>query len=149
MNRSNLNHSGIKQEGKKHYSVEEANESLPYLTRVLRDIKNTFNTTVNLRIRIASAESSSIGNSLREAYEESMDKLSIYTKELITMHVELTDFQKGRVKFSSMHNGRAIKLCYELGEDSVFFWHESSESNKERKPLSFLEKSTASTTQSS
>ena len=56
-------------------------------------------------------------------------------EELERLGVQVKDLDRGLVDFPCEHRGRAVLLCWELGEDEVAFWHGADEGFAGRKPL--------------
>ena len=60
--------------------------------------------------------------------------------EAITSHgVQVKDLDRGLVDFPARHpeTGETVLLCWELGEDSVAYWHGLEDGFAGRKPLPF------------
>ena len=48
---------------------------------------------------------------------------------------EVKDVQTGLVDFRAMRDGRAVYLCWRLGEEDIAFWHELDAGFAGRQPL--------------
>jgi hypothetical protein len=55
--------------------------------------------------------------------------------ELEEIGCEVKDVQTGLVDFRAMRDGRAVYLCWRLGEDDIGFWHELDTGFAGRRPL--------------
>jgi hypothetical protein len=60
--------------------------------------------------------------------------------ELVQLGCIVKDIEEGLVDFYSHYEGREIFLCWQLGEDSVQYWHEIDSGSPGRKPISLLNK---------
>jgi hypothetical protein len=54
---------------------------------------------------------------------------------LAALGVVVKDLDAGLVDFPAERDGRAVFLCWQLGEDEVAFWHGVEEGFAGRKPL--------------
>ena len=52
--------------------------------------------------------------------------------------VEMKGFDTGLVDFPGLLDGRPVLLCWQLGEDSVQYWHEKDGGFAGRQPLPSL-----------
>jgi len=110
--------------GKKYFTVDEANRSLAYVTKVVGDITACYDRVVDLRKRIEMPSPEDKIESLETRYEQAMDQLSDLVDELHHVGVELKDFEKGLIDFPAIHEGREIYLCWQQGEQQIEAWHE-------------------------
>jgi hypothetical protein len=55
--------------------------------------------------------------------------------ELESIGCEIKDVHTGLVDFRSMREGRAVYLCWRLGEERIAFWHELDSGFAGRQPL--------------
>jgi hypothetical protein len=56
-------------------------------------------------------------------------------EELESIGCEFKDVHTGLVDFRSMRDGRAVYLCWRLGEERIAFWHELDAGYAGRQPL--------------
>ncbi|QDU33000.1 hypothetical protein KS4_10390 [Poriferisphaera corsica] len=110
--------------GKKFFSIEEANNSLGYVRRIVDDITIVYTKIVEMRRRLEELGESQFSLSPDSEYEKLMDRLGLLVDELHSMGAELKDFEKGLVDFPSRHKDREVLLCWKQGEDKVEHWHE-------------------------
>jgi hypothetical protein len=120
--------------GKKHFTVAEANATLPLVRAVVQDITDLARSLRDRHERLARAEPSGRGQ-LGAAYEEEIrpmqaeferdqERMQEYEQELRDLGVELKDHERGLIDFPCGMNGREVYLCWRLGEPEVMFWHE-------------------------
>jgi hypothetical protein len=120
--------------GKKFFTVTEANNALPLIRAIVRDITEL---AENLRDRHERLNRLKPGDRFRlsDAHEEELrqvqvelergqEKMDEYVRELSQLGVELKDYFTGLIDFPSLRNGRPIYLCWRLGEAEVAHWHE-------------------------
>lgn len=122
---------------KKSFTVEEANQTLPYVRAIVSDIVTHFREVHERKERLLQIRPSS-GPAPRDAdnvyseevaqieeeLEKDVAKLQDYVNELQQLGVELKDFMRGLVDFPAVIEGRDVYLCWQLGEPEVGFWHE-------------------------
>lgn len=110
--------------GRKYFSLDEANRSLTYVSRVIEDVVKVYGRVVDLRKRIEKPRGEDTVEHLEPQYEAAMDELSDLVDELHQAGVELKDFEKGLVDFPALHHEREVCLCWQRGEKRVNYWHE-------------------------
>jgi hypothetical protein len=129
---------------RKHFSVEEANKSLPLVKAIVSDIVRQYRLVEGLQQRLSPvltdrrrtsddlyAEELAQSQNELEIEEE---KLRTYIDELKNLGVELKS-EEGLCDFRSMMDGREVYLCWRLGEPEVMFWHELDAGFAGRRPL--------------
>src|SRR5205085_9691440 len=124
----------------KLFSVEEANELLPTVRRIVFDIKRAhaevlkFQTAAKL-----AAEGAELGGGFMPGgtrYVAALLRLVEHAGELEALGVQLKDYARGLVDFPSLRDGRVVLLCWELGEgDRIEWWHETEAGYAGRQPL--------------
>jgi hypothetical protein len=66
-----------------------------------------------------------------KAVQETKDTLA----EIDSIGVQVKDFEQGLLDFPSVMDGRAVLLCWKLGEPAIAHWHTEEEGFEGRKPL--------------
>jgi hypothetical protein len=66
-----------------------------------------------------------------KAEQETKDTLA----EIDSIGVQVKDLGKGLLDFPSVMDGKAVLLCWKLGEPSIAHWHTEEEGFAGRKPL--------------
>ena len=66
-----------------------------------------------------------------KAVQEAKDTLA----EIDSIGVQVKDLEQGLLDFPSMLDGKAVLLCWKLGEASITHWHTEEEGFAGRKPL--------------
>lgn len=124
---------------RRHFTLSEANRSLPLVTRIVRDIVNTHEQCAQLQARLEEMPSSKVAVAVQEQLDAAMHRLQEYVGELGGIGVELKDFETGLIDFPGRHQGRTVCLCWKLGEERVGYWHEVHAGFAGRQPISTLE----------
>ena len=110
--------------GKKYFTVDEANRSLTYVSRIVDDIRECYHRAVEIRQQAEQTSPDDIPEPQRSEYERIIDRLNDLIDELQQAGVELKDIEMGLLDFPAIHDGREIYLCWHLGEEKVRAWHE-------------------------
>lgn len=113
------------------YSVEQAERTLPYVSRIVQDIVThharwrellgdtelpaAFSTAERPDPRALSGE--------RELRALAL-ALDDFRRELAALGIELKDPARGLVDFPAVLDGRPVYLSWRLGEPRVAYWHE-------------------------
>jgi len=125
--------------GKKYFTLEEANRSLPYVRKVVADLTQCYARVLEIRHDIEHPHPDQSAEQLETEYEQAMERLGQFVDELNLVGVELKDFEKGLLDFPCLQNDREIHLCWQLGEDRIVAWHEVDAGYKGRQDVSTLE----------
>lgn len=125
-----------------HFTVEQANRTLPLVRRIVEDVVDQHRRwrEAILELDLASQagepeESPRVEDLVRQARDLSRE-LDGYQRELRDIGVQLKDSRLGLVDFPSEIGGRTVLLCWRLGEPEVQFWHEVNAGYAGRQPLS-------------
>ncbi len=124
------------------YTVDRANRALPYVSRIVDDIVETHRkweeAVVQLDLLGISSSAEDAGQRLA-ALEKQIQLMArdidACQAELEQVGVQLKDRRIGLVDFPSEMDGRAVLLCWCLGEASVQYWHELDAGFSGRQPL--------------
>ena len=129
----------------KLFTVQEANQALPRLSRLLNGVRE--------RWRFLSGHQRKPAWVLEEYHIVEEGPVSPdYFKALLAirkalheverMGAQVKDIQSGLVDFPSLLYGRDVLLCWRLGEDQVKFWHDPEAGFKGRQPLPVADEGT-------
>ncbi len=121
----------------RHYSVEQANAALEFVTERLERLRDA---RVQLddeaaRAALSEAGPSNGGGEAGCVVSEAFLALQRALGELQAMEIVLRDLERGLVDFPALRDGREIYLCWEEGEDEVAFWHDTDTGYGGREPL--------------
>ena len=128
------------------YTVEEANQELPRVRRIVKQISELSALVPELedQARIAEYESkrNGAGNDRRDRHQQARDAVSGAELELLKavaalngMGIQLKGPLEGLIDFPSYRDGELVELCWKLGEDRVEHWHRVGEGYAGRKKL--------------
>jgi hypothetical protein len=128
------------------YTVEEANQELPRVRRIVAQIAELSALLPELEdhARIAEYESKrpSAGADNKERYQQARDAVSGAELELLKavaslngMGIQLKGPLEGLIDFPSYRDGELIELCWKLGEEQVEHWHRIGEGFSGRRKL--------------
>ncbi|HEY7428004.1 MAG TPA: DUF2203 domain-containing protein [Gemmataceae bacterium] len=120
--------------GKKFFTVAEANNALPLvrvivrdITELARDLRDRHERLNRLRpgdrFRLSDAHEEEL-QQVQAELERGQERMDEYVRELGQLGVELKDYFTGLIDFPSLRNGRPVYLCWRLGEAEVAYWHE-------------------------
>lgn len=121
----------------RHFTREQADELLPRLEPLLRQLQQAKEELTDeqahelLSDAAPSNGGGEAGHQVGTAYLEVRRLLGAIEESGIV----LRDIDRGLVDFPALSDGREIYLCWELGEDSVAYWHELEAGYGGRQPL--------------
>ena len=121
----------------RHYSLEEANASLPAVAELLARLRAAREQLSDTEAREALSEAGPTngggepGRVVSEAFLALRDGLV----ELRDREVVLRDLERGLVDFPAMRDGQEIYLCWEEGEEEIGYWHDLDAGYGGRQPL--------------
>lgn len=122
------------------FSLEEANELLPEVRKLLRSIQREHRRLISFQTAAqAAAEAAERGDGGMiggAVYLRALMKLQIETGEVTALGVQLKDYARGLIDFPSLRDGRIVLLCWQLGEaDRIEWWHDVEAGFAGRQPL--------------
>ena len=125
-------------EPKQRFTVDEANQRLPLVRAIVRDIVDLYQDVHERRERLLQVRHSPGSRTqdeptpyseeldqIEQELDRDIDRLDSYVGELRELGVELKDPVVGLVDFPTLIDGREAYLCWKLGEPEVAFWHNS------------------------
>jgi len=121
-------------QGKKYYTVSQANAALPLVRAIVQDItdlaRDLQDRNERLR-RVIAHERGALGEAYREELqqvqadlERDQERMRDYEAELTKLGIEIKDYFTGLIDFPCWMDGREVYLCWRLGEPEVSHWHE-------------------------
>ena len=108
---------------KKRFTLAEANKSLPYVSRVVKDLVDINRAIATQQQRIEK-KSGKDRNICEKELVSSKDRLQNLVEELAAVGAELKDPRSGLIDFIGRHKGHDVCLCWRLGEEAVGYFHE-------------------------
>ena len=128
------------------FTADEANRMLPLVKRIVSDaVRDYWRWQDTVRdFEVAALRSSpdapdAAAEELQEKATQLAEEIDGYMTELQTLGVLFKGFDTGLVDFPGEIDGRPVLLCWQLGEESVQFWHEESAGFIGRQPLPELQ----------
>jgi hypothetical protein len=132
-------------EGRKIFTVETANASLPLVRAIATDLAQLSREVVERRERLSLllAGRERGGNDpygeeltqIEEELEKDGQRLQEYVDELRQLGVEPKNGPEGLVDFPAVLDGRPVYLCWKIGEPEVLHWHDLDAGFRGRQPL--------------
>ncbi|HET7791674.1 MAG TPA: DUF2203 domain-containing protein [Gemmatimonadales bacterium] len=127
----------------KHFTLAEANRTLPLVKRIVADITALHPTWRDLvaRYELAAAQSrpesgeSADQIALRRAIEPVARQMEGFLAELDQIGCVLKGFEDGLVDFYGKQDGRDIFWCWKQGEPEITHWHELDAGAAGRQPI--------------
>ncbi len=131
--------------GRKLFTLEEANATLPLVRAIVQDLADLSREVVErrerlmlLRERRGTASGDVYSEELAQVEEElekDGERLQEFVDELEHLGVEPKNALEGLVDFPGRIDGRIAYLCWKLGEPEVLYWHELEAGFAGRQPL--------------
>jgi len=127
------------------YTVEAANKTLPLVRRIVSDaVRDYWRWQEKIRRYedISATRKPDQPNEEAERLERETQELAReiegYVEEIRQLGVEMKGLDTGLVDFPAEVEGRPVWLCWQLGEDSVQYWHETDAGFAGRQPVEAL-----------
>ena len=124
------------------FTVDEANKTLPLVRRIVSDAVRDYwrwQEKVREYEEVAANRVSGEPNENAERLEKETAQLARdidgYVAEIRELGVEMKGFDTGLVDFPGEVEGRPVLLCWQLGEETVQYWHEEDAGFAGRQPL--------------
>lgn len=132
----------------RYYGIDEANEALPEVDRILAALRAQRVELIELRDRVVAltpeddeAPSAGVAERIRLVrlgMQGLIDQMQAGVARLVELDITLRDISTGLIDFPALVSGRPIWLCWRLGEGDVEYWHPHDEGFDSRRPLSEL-----------
>ena len=122
----------------KLFSVEEANALLP----VVRSLFGQIDRERAVLRRLAPAakraydraeENGGIPQGIK--YAHALTGFMVAVQQLLSLGVEIKDFERGLCDFPHWRDGRVVHLCWQRGEERIEWWHDTDAGFAGRQPL--------------
>jgi hypothetical protein len=130
---------------RKHFTIQEANASLPLVRAIVKDLTELAGEVVQRRDRLSSLPprgASGPNDPYREELVQIADELKKdslrlreYVEELLELGVKPRSITQGLVDFPAVLDGRPVYLCWKLGEPEVLHWYDREASFGDRRRL--------------
>ncbi len=125
------------------FTFAEAQSLLPRLRTLLEEIGEEWQHMRDLNPEIQKARDSAALDGFSKSgveYVESVSHLMSLIHQIRDMGVLLKDADKGLCDFPYLKAGRVVYLCWQLGEDSIQYWHDIETGFAGREPLDETDK---------
>jgi hypothetical protein len=122
----------------KHFTVQQAEQTLPLVQRVLTDLVTQFRLVERFRKRRQKLGRLGRLHELPAVEAQGMEagrRLSDLIDELASIGCAVKDYERGCVDFPALRDGREVSLCWKLGEERILYWHETHEGTSGRRRL--------------
>ncbi len=124
------------------FTVEDANKTLPLVRRIVGDVVRDY---WRWQEKVRDFEAAALNRTLdipneeadrleREAQDLARD-IQGYVEEIRQLGVQMKGLDTGLVDFPGEIDGRPVLLCWQLGEESVRYWHDEESGFAGRRPL--------------
>lgn len=113
---------------KVHFTLQEARARLSRLRRAFQELHDLADSIKAISPRHTAARSAADGNGGSAtgsgSYMEANQRFQAILAELEEEGIQVKDVQRGLVDFPHLRDGREVLLCWQLGEDTISYWHE-------------------------
>ncbi len=125
------------------FTVDEANQVLPLVRSIVRDVVNDFRELRNAGRERRALEVETAGHRgaqrhielLKDKVNEYSARIESYLRELSDLGLEVRDLELGLVDFPSLIDGEPAYLSWRLGEEDVSWWHPADKGFSDRAPV--------------
>ena len=129
-----------------NFTVEDANRTLPLVRRIVSDaVRDYWRWQEKVRQYEEVAANRTIDQENQEADRLELETQQLardidgYIQEIRELGVEMKGIDTGLVDFPAEVEGRRVLLCWQLGEDSVQYWHEEDAGFAGRQPVNSIQ----------
>ena len=125
----------------KHFTVEQANATLPLVRRIVQDIVTQYRiwneklNEIDLVAASGRAADAELANRLASEAQSIAREIESFRRELADLGIQIKDPGMGLIDFPSTMGTRPVFLCWRLGEADVSYWHEINAGYAGRQPL--------------
>jgi hypothetical protein len=133
----------------RYFTPEEANAALNELRPLAEEMVERRQALVTAQERRASLGAQVVTNGgdltpsdfadADDELEQAASELARVVERIQSEGVLIKDLDRGLLDFPAIRDGEEILLCWQLGEETVAFWHGPEEGFAGRKPLDDVE----------
>jgi hypothetical protein len=113
----------------KYFTPEEAENTLPLVRQIVRDILHTAR---EMRLLAEDIEEKVEENPVIQQMAENINGYMKELEEIGCLYKDW-DFTIGLVDFPAIINGKEVYLCWRSDEDNILFYHDTDKGFSERK----------------
>jgi hypothetical protein len=119
------------------FTLEEANALLPDVKRLIAEIDESRATLRRLapEAKRASESQGGGGTGYGFQYADSLATFIASAQQILSLGIEIKDFDKGLCDFPHEREGKVVYLCWQRGEDLIEWWHDMDAGFTGRQPL--------------
>jgi len=120
------------------FTLAEAQSLVPRLRSILEKVSQEWAHIRELHPEIQRARDNAQFDGFSKfgvTYVESVSHLMLLIQQIKEMGVLVKDVNKGLCDFPYMRQGRVVYLCWQLGEESIEYWHDIETGFAGREPL--------------
>ncbi|MBX7219847.1 MAG: DUF2203 domain-containing protein [Blastocatellia bacterium] len=122
----------------KLFTLEEANELIPKLRRLMMQIVDDREALAVMQPDVTRArQKAQQGGGTRHGmrYLQRLERFGAAAQTVEALGVIVKDYQIGLCDFPHIKNGRIVYLCWRMDEDKIRFWHDIEAGFAGRQPL--------------
>lgn len=121
----------------RHYSLQEANETLPWVREALAALRSAREQLTDEQARQALAEGAPTngGGQPGKRVGEAFLALQQGIAEFARRGIVLRDLDSGLIDFPAIREGDEVYLCWIDGEDEIGYWHGLNAGYSGRNPI--------------
>ena len=124
----------------RYFTWEEANRTLPLVSRIVDDIRCAHEELQAplerfRRLVESNREAGAEARALRAELDQRAKRLNGFVDELSEVGCHFKGFDEGLVDFYSLRDGRPVLLCWRAGESEVGHWHDIDAGFAGRRPI--------------
>ena len=132
--------------GRRYFSYQKAVEMLPQIIELRKaatsakgDRQKAESDLAAYKQRLVMAGGAFPNNNRLAAYADlaktSQEALKSAVDSILNQGVEVRDLEQGLIDFPALRHGEPVYLCYQLGEETIQFWHAETAGFAGRKPI--------------
>ena len=121
------------------FTLDEANALIPWLSDKFRDLSMLQQQCAAIQKRMSdfhiSTSDTSDPSDLKPAIEQLNRQIEYGIEEILDQGIIIRDITSGLVDFPSLRYDKDIYLCWIIGEERVYYWHEIDHGFSHRQPI--------------
>jgi hypothetical protein len=117
------------------YTLDRANERIADLDGMLTLLRTQRDELRELKTTFEATDSADDQRRVRLRMQGLVDQMQASVARIDGWGITLRDIDTGMIDFPALVAGRQVWLCWQLGEDSIAWWHELEAGFAGRRPL--------------
>ncbi len=122
----------------RYFTLQEANETLKFIRPLMDEVQRIRQKIIDKQPEVWPVIERSVGNGGNRALSQmalDFEKLDALVHRIQDTGALIKDMNTGLLDFPALRAGQEVYLCWQIGEESIEYWHEVEAGFAGRQPI--------------